>query len=94
MSLELTGTITFIGDTGTFGASGFRKRIIALNDGGQYPQEIGFEFTQDKCDILNGYNVGDNVKISYNLRGNRVEAEFGGEPRFYNSLQGWRIEKV
>ena len=58
----------------------------------QYPQMIMVEFIQDKCDLLNNFNVGDDVKISINLRGREwVNPE--GEAKYFNSIQGWRIEK-
>jgi len=91
--MELTGQIIYIGETGTYGASGFRKRILGLEIPGQYAQKIGVELTQDKCDLLNNYRVGQMVKVSTNLRGNMVEKEFE-EPKFFNSLQAWKIEQA
>jgi hypothetical protein len=51
------------------------------------------EFTQDKCDLLNNYTVGDTVKVSINLRG-REWTNPQGETKYFNSIQGWRIEKI
>jgi hypothetical protein len=51
------------------------------------------EFTQDKCDLLNNYNVGEDVKVSINLRG-REWVSPQGETKYFNSIQGWRIEKL
>jgi translation initiation factor IF-3 len=51
------------------------------------------EFTQDKCDILNKYKEGDSVKVSINLRG-REWVNPQGEAKYFNSIQGWRIEKL
>jgi translation initiation factor IF-3 len=59
----------------------------------QYPQHIMVEFTQDKCDLLNNYNVGEDVKVSINLRG-REWVSPQGETKYFNSIQGWRIEKL
>lgn len=51
------------------------------------------EFVQDKCDLLNNYNVGEDVKVSINLRGREwVNPE--GEAKYFNAIQGWRIEKL
>ena len=49
------------------------------------------EFVQDKCDLLNSYSVGQDVKVSINLRG-REWINPQGEAKYFNSLQGWRIE--
>ena len=51
------------------------------------------EFVQDKTDLLNAYAVGQNVKISINLRG-REWANPQGEIKYFNSIQGWRIENL
>jgi hypothetical protein len=50
------------------------------------------EFTQDKCDLLNNYSVGETVKVAINLRG-REWVSPQGETKYFNSVQGWRIEK-
>jgi hypothetical protein len=53
---------------------------------------ILIEFVQDKCDLLNDFNIDDEVKISINLRG-REWINPKGEAVYFNSIQGWRIEK-
>ena len=91
MNTEVKGTIKIINETKTFGASGFRKRETVVTTDEQYPQSILIEFVQDKCDLLDTYKVGQEVKISYNLRGKEwVNPE--GETKYFNSIQGWRIE--
>lgn len=82
-----------IGETQTFGSNGFRKREIVVTTEEQYPQHIMVEFVQDKTDLLNNYSVGQNVKISINLRGREWENP-QGEIKYFNSIQGWRIEAV
>jgi hypothetical protein len=51
------------------------------------------EFVQDKVDLLNNYDVGQDVKISINIRG-REWKNPQGEIKYFNSIQGWRIEKL
>ncbi len=59
----------------------------------QYPQHILVEFIQDKCDLLNSYQVGQDVKIGINLRGREwVNPE--GQTKYFNSIQGWRIDQL
>ena len=89
--MELSGKIKWIDETKTYGSNGFRKREIVITTEEQYPQQILVEFIQDKCDLLNSYQVGQNVKIGINLRGREwVNPE--GETKYFNSIQGWRIE--
>ncbi|WP_299214574.1 DUF3127 domain-containing protein [uncultured Dokdonia sp.] len=91
--MEVQGKVKMIGETQTFGSNGFRKREIVVTTEEQYPQHIMVEFVQDKTDLLNNYQVGQNVKISINLRG-REWVNPQGETKYFNSIQGWRIENL
>jgi len=89
--MEITGKIKKIDETKTFGASGFRKREMVVTTNDQYPQMLMVEFVQDKCDLLDSYQVGQDVKISINLRGREwINPE--GKAVYFNSIQGWRVE--
>ncbi len=90
--MEVTGKIRVVNPEQQVSAS-FKKRELVVTTDEQYPQHIMIEFTQDKCDLLNNYAVGEPVKVSINLRG-REWVNPQGETRFFNSIQGWRIEKV
>lgn len=91
--MELQGKIKLIDDTKTFGANGFRKRELVITTEEQYPQTIMIEFVQDKTDLLNAYRVGQDVKVSINVRG-REWVNPQGETKYFNSIQGWRIENL
>ncbi|TVZ56050.1 uncharacterized protein DUF3127 [Lutibacter sp. Hel_I_33_5] len=91
--MEVIGKIKLIGETQTFGSNGFRKRELVVTTDEQYPQMIMIEFVQDKCDLLNSYGVGQDVKVSINLRGREwINPE--GVAKYFNSVQGWRIENL
>lgn len=91
--MELSGNVILIGKTESFGSNGFRKRELVVETEEQYKQKILIEFVQDKCDLLNSYEVGQSVKIGINLRG-REWTNPQGEVKYFNSIQGWRIEKA
>ena len=61
-----------------------REFVITTPDP-KYPQDIIFQLTNDKMDIINPYGVGQEVEVSFNLRGR----EFNG--RYYNTLDAWRV---
>ncbi|TDI71250.1 MAG: DUF3127 domain-containing protein [Bacteroidetes bacterium] len=91
--MEIQGKIKMIDETKTYGSNGFRKREMVITTEEQYPQHIMVEFVQDKTDLLNDFQAGQNVKISINLRGREwVNPE--GETKYFNSIQGWRIENL
>ncbi|MGB5553982.1 MAG: DUF3127 domain-containing protein [Flavobacteriaceae bacterium] len=91
--MEVQGKVKMIGETQTFGNNGFRKRELVVTTEEQYPQHIMIEFVQDKTDLLNNYGVGQDVKVSINLRG-REWTNPQGEVKYFNSIQGWRIESL
>ncbi|MBW2960450.1 DUF3127 domain-containing protein [Mesonia aestuariivivens] len=91
--MEVQGRIKKIDETKTFGNNGFRKREVVVTTEEQYPQHILVEFIQDKCDLLNNFNTGQQVKIGINLRG-REWVNPQGETKYFNSIQGWRIETL
>ena len=89
--MELLGTVKAINNAQEV-SSTFKKREIVITTEEQFPQHILVEFTQDKCDLLNAYKVGDKVKVGINLRG-REWTNPQGETRYFNSIQGWNIFK-
>lgn len=91
--MEVQGRIKMIGETKTFGNNGFRKRELVVTTEEQYPQHLMIEFVQDKTDLLNNFNVGQEVKVSINLRG-REWVSPQGETKYFNTIQGWRIETM
>ena len=85
--MEIIGKIKWIDETKTYGTNGFRKREVVVTTEEQYPQHILVEFIQDKCDLLNAFQIGQSVKIGINLRGREwVNPE--GETKYFNSVQG------
>ncbi len=86
MAYELTGKIKLIQDPRTFD-SGFTKReMVVIVEDGKYPQEINLEFVQDKVALLDALQPGQEVTVSFDIRGR----EYNG--RYYNNLQGWKVE--
>ena len=91
--MNISGIIKLISETKEYGSNGFKKRELVITTQEQYPQNIMVEFIQDRCEILDSFSVGDFVKIDINLRG-REWVNKDGETKYFNSIQGWRIEKT
>jgi hypothetical protein len=88
MAYELTGKIKLIQDPKTFD-SGFTKReMVVIVEDGKYPQEINLEFVQDKIALLDALQPGQEVTVSFDIRGR----EYNG--RYFNNLQGWKVATV
>lgn len=90
--MEVTGKVKVVGDVQQVSPT-FKKRELVVTTDEQYPQSIMIEFVQDKSDLLNTVAVGENVKVSINL-GGREWVNPQGETKYFNSIKGWRIEKL
>ena len=90
--MEITGRIKVINPPQQITET-FKKRELVVTTDEQYPQHILIEFIQDKCDLLNQYQIGEQIKVSINLRG-REWTNPQGETKYFNTIQGWRLERL
>ena len=90
--MEVSGRVKVVGAEQQVSPT-FKKRELVVTTDEQYPQSIMIEFVQDKSDLLNTISVGENVKVSINL-GGREWVNPQGETKYFNSIKGWRIEKI
>tara|TARA_R110000772_G_scaffold33579_1_gene81661 strand:+ start:370 stop:645 length:276 start_codon:yes stop_codon:yes gene_type:complete len=91
--MEVIGLIKLIGETEEIGSNGFKKRQLVVTTAEDYPQMLSIDFTQDKTGLLDSFAVGQGVKVSINLRG-REWINPQGEAKYFNSLNGWKIENA
>ncbi len=96
MSYEFSGRLIEKFDTQQV-TERFRKRefvleqVDAVNDR-EFVNHIKFQLTQDKCDLLDIFNINDELKVQFNLRGRRWEKD--GNVSYFTNLEAWRIENV
>lgn len=90
--MEIQGKVKRIGETQIVGAT-FKKAELVVTTEEQYPQVILIEFVQDKIALMEHLQVGQDVKVSVNIRG-REWVNPQGETKVFNSIQGWRIENI
>ena len=85
---EITGSVKKIFAEQTFG-SGFNKRefVITVPDG-RFPQDIKFETVKDKVGLVADLKEGDEVKVSFDIRGREWK------DNYYVNLNAWKIETV
>lgn len=91
--MEVTGTLKAKFDTQKV-SDRFSKRefVLTTEASTPYPQQVSFQLTQDKCNLLDQYSVGDEMKVQFNLRGREWNGPQG--IKYFNTLEAWRIEKV
>ncbi|NJN34106.1 MAG: DUF3127 domain-containing protein [Saprospiraceae bacterium] len=87
MSLEITGKLYKKFATESKSTS-FQTRefVIEIADG-NYPQLIKFQLVQERCQLLDSYNEGEELKVHFDLRGREWQG------KFLTNLNAWRLEK-
>ena len=89
---KLTGTIKVIQETQRISDKFQKREFVVTDTTSMYPQDILFQATQDKCNLLDQFQANDNVEVSFNLRG-REWTSPQGEVKYFNTIEAWRIEK-
>lgn len=95
MNFELTGNLILKENTQEISAT-FKKREFVI----EVPNErnsdwndfLKFQVTQDKCALLDQFETGNSIKVTFNIRGRKWEKE--GRVNYFNSLEAWRIERA
>ena len=62
----------------------FKKRSFVIESDEQYSQQVIFQLTQDKCSLLDSFNEGEVIKVTFSLQGKRFEKE--GKVNYFNNL--------
>ena len=93
-SFKLNGVIKVIKPTQQVSEK-FSKREFVVTDlsEAQYPQDIQLELTQDKVLLLDTLMEGQEVEVSFNLKG-REWVSPTGDVKYFNTLQAFRVDKV
>ena len=91
--MEIQGRIKQIFTSQMIGQNGFEKRDLVITTEEQYPQAIIIQFTQQRCDLLDSWQVGQNVKVYINIKG-REWTNPQGETKYFNTIEGWKIEVI
>lgn len=90
---KFNGTVLVIGETLAVSEKFSKRELVLMDDDSMYPQQIMFQFAQDKCSMLDGISEGEQVEVSFNLRGREwVNPE--GVSKYFNTLDAWRIEVI
>ncbi len=85
MAFETTGTLHKVFDTETK-KNNFQVRNFVLKTEGQYPQLVKFQLTQDRCDLMNNFSEGNQLKVYFDIRG----TEWNGN--YITNLNAWKVE--
>lgn len=80
----VTGKVHVIEQTKTYGKSGFRKRLVVLEqDKGKFTNYVPLEFVHDSCDSVDELNVGDEIEATYRLSGRKWQRDENSEVKYF-----------
>ena len=83
---EASGTIKLIFEEQVF-PSGFNKReFVVTTESDRFPQDLKFELVKDKCGLIEPFDVGQQVLVNFDIRGN----EYKG--KYFVNLAAWKIQ--
>ncbi len=94
MAIEITGRLHTLFDVKHVTDKFSKREFVIETLDEKYPQTLLLQAAGKKISILDGYKVGDEIKVSINLNGREYKDKKTGEPRFFNSIDAWRIEKL
>lgn len=94
MTLEITGRLIAKYDTQVV-SERFKKRefVLELVDdtaNGSYTNYAKMQLVQNKTDLVDRFNEGDMLKVSFNIKGSRYDKD--GRTSYFTNLDAWRIE--
>ena len=96
MSYDLTGRLLAKYDTIQRKES-FKTREFVVEkteeiSGRTITNYIKFQCVQDKTMMIDRLNVGDEIKVHFNIKGSKWEKD--GKTNYITNLDAWRIEQI
>jgi len=96
MSYELIGKLVakyeVVQRTATFKTREFAVEKTDDIGGRTVTNYVKFQSVQDKTSIIDKVNIGDEIKVYFNIKGSKWEKE--GKVNYITNLDAWRIEQV
>ncbi len=92
---KITGVVHHIEETKSFGAKGFRKRLVVLEqDNGRFVNYIPVDFLQEACDTVDDLSVGDQIVVTYRLSGRKWQRDPQSEVKYFLSAEALSFETL
>ena len=89
------GVVHVIEGTKAFGQSGFRKRLVVLEqEQNRFTNYVPVEFIQDACDTVDQLNLGDEVEVTYRLNGRKWQRDANSEVKYFVNVEALSYKVV
>lgn len=92
--MKIKGKLFRIFDTQNVSAT-YKKRefVLEVAENPAFPQMIKLELSQDRCSVLDKFQLGQIVECDINLRG-RIWINPQGVETFFNTIEAWKINST
>jgi single-strand DNA-binding protein len=91
MAFDVVGKLHVSYETKQVSARFTKREFVVEVADGKYPQMILFQLSGDRCSLLDNHRVGDEVRVTFNVRGREWKSP-QGETKYFNSLDVWKLE--
>lgn len=93
MAFDICGKLHVISDTKQVSEKFSKREFVVEVPDGKYPQFLQFQLTGDRCDAIADFHVGDQLRVTFNLRGREWNDPKGGV-KYFNTLDVWKVENI
>ena len=88
MALELNGKLVKKFDEQKISDKFKKREFVIETSENKFTEQIKFELVQDRTDLIDPYQIGDDLKVTFNLKGREWQG------KYFVNVQAWRIEKA
>jgi hypothetical protein len=88
MNFEITGKLLEKFDVQQVSEKFKKREFVIERNENNFPEFIKFQLVQDKTDLIDVYNKGEEIKVHFNIRGNKWKESY------FVNLQAWKIERT
>ena len=92
---KVKGTVHLVEETKTYGAKGFRKRLVVLTqEFGSFTNYVPLEFTRENCELADSLKEGDEIEVNFRLNGRRWQKDASSEVKYFLSAEAMSITNL
>ena len=88
MSYEAKGILYATGEIIQRSENFSTRQFTIKTTADKYEQFITFELVKDKTSLIDTFGIGEEITVSFNLRGREWKE------KFFNTLEAWKVEGI
>lgn len=93
MSFKMSGVVKLVTPKVQVSEKLSKRTIVVEDVTSMYPQPIEFTLINDKCALVDNTKIGQQVEVSFNLKGREYKSP-NGETKYFNTIEAWKIWEV